>query len=254
MSFRNEFIQDRLSIADQKAFIDGDDPFFAEVQRVLTPQNIEAGVKLGFGADRQAIGRVIDALQLDDMIREGGPMHIHQLMVHEGGMHSFIGKAMEPVEKMRLLEALDAMQIERWQAKDGYLGIQEVEMPRRPVTSQILLSQSEFIDDHQVHIDLSKPAVILSATYSMGADILGDGDEPTFKGIGDFIKNHGRKDNIVGAFATHLYQNGYGLDMPYIAYSMAIGPVSQGYNVLGFGAVHSREEYQLAQGHFQRIG
>jgi hypothetical protein len=253
MSFGNEYVLDRLRVAEQDSIQRGSQTVFEELQQFITPEKLAKGVNIRLGGDRLAFKNVIDALQLDRMIAEDGPMHISQLIVHSPGQTSFSGKSIPAIRKYPLIETLDIAQIEHWQRTDGfYPGTNELKIPDRPITSAVLLAETKIVED-KVYADIEKPGVFLSVTYSTGAHLLGDYNDYPYKNIGDLLKEHGNNDNVVGAFATYMYNNGYGLDMPFTSYEVSIGNLSRGRNYFGYGTVDYRNEFLWAQGQFREL-
>ena len=257
MATGGENLLDRLRLDDQK-LDDSQQAFFEELQRVLSAETIEAGVWLRFGEDREALKTTIESLGLDRMVAAGGPVRIIQLIVKEIGITSFLGKSIDAVSQLPLVDGLDVLQIERWETEPGYLSLRDVKMPRHPVTSKILLAKASLGEDGLVS-DPNHPGILLSATYSSVPELTEeDGDEiglfSQISSISEFIDGQNNRDGIVGAFATHMANNAIRLRMPRHFYSMGIGPLANRENIFGNNdSVSTRRELELVHGRFNQL-
>lgn len=243
-----------LRIAEQQEVIAGDENIMSDMYRIVTPEAVTSGLHIDFGNNRTVLERVVGALEVEESLKsDSDTVRMHDVMVATPGIYSFIGRAIPALSDLPLLDALDALQADRWQGYKEHGIYERVQVENERVTSQIVItntSRSSELIGEQI-VDLTKPGMVVGATYNYlpgfeDDDFLG----PDLAGmLLEINKNHRVLDDRVGKIALAMYEHGESLAMPGANYFLKFGMLAR--SMIGSVAdVHTniRPDYVYADG------
>lgn len=240
MSIEANYFERTLRGAEQQALLDGENMLLADVYGILTPEAVAAGVQIDFGSDREGFGKVLEALRLEVTLQSDAEvLHMHNVVVLTPGHESMVGKAIPVLEDLPLLDALDALQADRWHSYKLHDIYPKVQVTDGFITSQIVIANSAKRDGQKI-ADVTKPAVIVGVRYRYLPDFQRDAFDTELASYLDEIDaNNSGLDTRVGKIAMRMVERGQDLRMPTASYFLRVGAMAG--NLLGsIVDVHTR--------------
>lgn len=197
------------------------------LDRALSTDNLDGGVRLDFYTDREAFAETVEVLGLDKLITDNHPLHIHQATSGTLGSNAFVGSSLEALRNLKLVEALDVLQSYHWSTHAGYHGAPELDAPRYPVNTKLVIVHTKD-EDGEIWADPEQRGVILKASYFAGGLVIDEyssyaEDQP----LAEITKENDRHPSKrVTAIAEFLAANEYTLQTPYSTYELLVGELA----------------------------
>lgn len=118
MKIEGRHFEHRLAAAEQEEILESSDVLLAGLRELVTEENVEGGLQLNFGANRESFTRCIEVLGLPDALAES-PESPSQAMlfgsgVRTGSITSFIDLSLPYLRRLDLTQAVEAMQADGW--------------------------------------------------------------------------------------------------------------------------------------------
>jgi len=249
MTIDGRYFERAFREAEQQEIIGGDSLIISGLRDVLTPELTKQGLSIDFGDDRHLASKTLDFLKIEEMLHANKPsIHLHQAVVLTPGVTSYIGRALPELGELSLLDAVDALQADRWEADNEHGSYYKVRVADDVVNSRLVIANSTIIDGEKA-ADLTKPGVEVGAvvryTPQFDDEDLYGPHVPTF--IGEVQQGGRRRETTVQKLAIEMASGGLELMMPSANYYLSFGEFSHG-RLGTIGGVLVRNEFTIEAG------
>jgi hypothetical protein len=251
MEFNSEYIKTKFAKIDQNKQ-EPELTLLEDLQNILSPEKFNQGVLIDFGNNRQALENVLNGLELDKMLdAHTGSMHIHNAVVYTRGTTSFVGRSIEQLKKLPILDAVDALQADRWHLE--YDGTDKT-FPRicikdPIVRSWIVLGHKKEVDDKSCS-DPALPGIVIGSTYRYLPEFDVDEWDDEIEELNYYWRANfkERDDTGVSVLASYMALNGLKLLMPDRSYYFMTGKLLGMGPMRSVGGVLTKHAFELKSG------
>lgn len=163
MAIHGRTLEHALRAAEQQELIDGEGSLMSDLYGIVTPEAVKDGLYISFEGDRKALEATLSALGINESL--GRSTHIHNVLTVTNGATSYLGRSIPVLSELPLVDALDALQADRWAAYKRHGLYRTVGVAHEEVTTQIVIANTAPNDRREPIADTTMPGLVVGSTY-----------------------------------------------------------------------------------------
>ena len=229
MNITTRYIEDRVHTAAQLEMRDSEQTLFTDMQQVASQADLEAGIEINFGHDREAFQQTVDVLDLRGHLASGRA-HIQSAILARGTSTAHLGKALRSLKEIDLVDAVEVVQADGWEDYKDFGRYPKVRPDDEAAVSQLLVANTKNPTKKEAAEGIVIPDITLPGVL-LGVEV---------RYLPELVKEHGElhsiapllerlrasltpQENIVGALAMYLSRSWSEIVMPARTYYLRIG-------------------------------